>query len=149
MRKYWADMSSLQHLSLPDILIIDAWSFVPYAAYAYAVYVVFVSLGLKNLGPFAWLRIYFVSRLVNFFVTQCGNWGRQNIGQRQAVMKALRGLRIMSMGGRVPKTRRLYLPMLGRDRAKPEPISQMCDSIAIVFAITRYQYSELTIIVQT
>ncbi len=53
MRKYWADMSSLQHLSLPDILIIDAWSFVPYAAYAYAVYVVFVSLGLKNLGPFA------------------------------------------------------------------------------------------------
>ncbi len=73
MRKYSADISSLQHLSLPDILIIGAWSFVSYTAYAYAVYVVFVDLGLKDLGPFAWLRIYFVSRLVNFFVTQGGN----------------------------------------------------------------------------
>ncbi len=90
-----------------------------------------------------------VLRLVKFFVTQCGNLGRQIVGPRQAVMKALRGLRIVSMGGRVPKTGRLYLPMLGRGWAKPEPVSQMCDSIAIVFAITRYQYSKLTIIVQT
>jgi uncharacterized membrane protein YbhN (UPF0104 family) len=73
MRKYSADISSLQYLSLPDILMIGTWSFVSYGAYAYAVYVVFVDLGLKGLGPFAWLRIYFVSRLVNFLVTQGGN----------------------------------------------------------------------------
>ncbi len=73
MRVYSADISSLWHLSLLDILIVGAWSFVSYTAYALAVYVAFLDLGLKNLGPFAWLRIYFVSRLVNFFVTQGGN----------------------------------------------------------------------------
>ncbi len=63
MYGYSADISSMQYLSIPNILIIGAWSFVSYAAYAYAGYVVFVDLGLKDLGPFAWLRIYFVSRL--------------------------------------------------------------------------------------
>jgi len=73
MRKYSADISSLQYLSLPDIFLIGAWSFVSYGAYAYTVYVVFVDLGLKGLGLFGWLRIYLVSRLVNFLVTQGGN----------------------------------------------------------------------------
>lgn len=73
MRKYSADISSLRQLSLIDIIVIGAWSFVSYTAYAYAVYIVFIDLGLKKLGPITWLRIYFVSRLVNFFVTQGGN----------------------------------------------------------------------------
>lgn len=73
MRKYASDISSLQYLSLLDILLIGAWSFVSYTAYAYAVYVVLVAVGLKRLGPFGWLRVYFVSRLANLFVTQGGN----------------------------------------------------------------------------
>ncbi|MGI9202728.1 MAG: lysylphosphatidylglycerol synthase domain-containing protein [Woeseiaceae bacterium] len=73
LRKYSADISNLKMLSLLDIVVIGAWSFVSYTAYAYAVYIVFLDLGLKNLGPIAWLRIYFVSRLVNFFITQGGN----------------------------------------------------------------------------
>lgn len=73
LRKYSADISNLKQLSLVDIALIGAWSFVSYTAYAYAVYIVFIDLGLKNLGPGTWLRIYFVSRLVNFFITQGGN----------------------------------------------------------------------------
>ena len=73
MRKYASDISNLQHLSLKDILLIAAWSLASYTAYAYAVYVVLVALGLKRLGPIGWLKIYFVSRLANMFVTQGGN----------------------------------------------------------------------------
>jgi len=73
MGKYASDISSLQHLSPQDILLIAAWLFVSYTAYACAVYVVLVALGLKRLGPFGWLRIYFASRLANIFVTQGGN----------------------------------------------------------------------------
>lgn len=73
MRKYAADISSLKHLSISDILLISAWSFVSYSAYAYAVYVVLVDVGFKGLSPFGWLRVYFASRLVNFFVVQGGN----------------------------------------------------------------------------
>lgn len=73
LRKYSADISNLKMLSALDIVVIGAWSFVSYTAYAYAVYIVFLDLGLKKLGPIAWLRIYFVSRLVNFFITQGGN----------------------------------------------------------------------------
>jgi len=70
---YSADISSLRLLSFLDILLIGVWSFVSYAAYAYAVYVMLISSGLKDVGPFDWLRIYFVSRLANFFVVQGGN----------------------------------------------------------------------------
>lgn len=73
MRKYADDISNVQNLSLLDILLISVWSFVSYTAYAYAVYMVLVDVGLKGLGPFGWLRVYFVSRLVNLFVTQGGN----------------------------------------------------------------------------
>lgn len=73
MRKYSADISNLKALTVVDVLVIGCWSLGSYLAYAYAVYVVFITLGLKGLGPWAWFRIYFVSRLVNFFVTQGGN----------------------------------------------------------------------------
>ena len=73
LRKYADDISILQYLSLLDILVIGAWSFVSYTAYAYAVYVVLVAVGLKGLAPFHWLKVYFVSRLANLFVTQGGN----------------------------------------------------------------------------
>lgn len=73
MREYASDISNLRNLSIPDLFLIGAWSFVSYTAYAYAVYVVLVSVGLKNLGAFDWLKIYFVSRLANLFVTQGGN----------------------------------------------------------------------------
>lgn len=73
MRKYTDDISNLQYLSLYDILVISVWSLVSYTAYAYAVYVVLIDVGLKGLGPFGWLRLYFVSRLVNLVVTQGGN----------------------------------------------------------------------------
>jgi len=73
MQKYSADISSLRRLSVTDIASIGAWSFISYTAYAGAVYIILIDLGLRNLGPIAWLRIYFVSRLVNLFVTQGGN----------------------------------------------------------------------------
>ena len=73
MRKYSADISNLRQVSLPNILMIGAWSFVSYTAYAYAVYVVLVAVGLERLGPFGWFKIYFVSRLANLFMTQGGN----------------------------------------------------------------------------
>lgn len=73
MRKYSADISNLKALTAIDVLVIGCWSLGSYLAYAYAVYIVFIQLGLKGLGPWAWFRIYFVSRLVNFFVTQGGN----------------------------------------------------------------------------
>lgn len=73
MRTYSADISSVRNLSWHSILYIGAWSFVSYTTYAYAVYVVLIELGLKNLGPVGWIRIYFVSRLVNFVVIQGGN----------------------------------------------------------------------------
>jgi len=73
MRRYSADISSLRNLSWQSIAVIGAWSFVSYTTYAYAVYVVFIDLGLKNLGPIGWIKIYFVSRLVNLFVIQGGN----------------------------------------------------------------------------
>lgn len=73
MHKYSADISSLRRLSVTDIASIGAWSFISYTAYAGAVYIILIDLGLRKLGPIAWLRIYFVSRLVNLFVTQGGN----------------------------------------------------------------------------
>jgi len=73
MRKYSADISNLGELSLLEMAMIGAWSMASYTAYAYAVYIVLVDLGLKKLGLGAWLKIYFVSRLVNFFITQGGN----------------------------------------------------------------------------
>ena len=73
MRKYASDLSNLQHLSLRDFLIIGVWSLASYTAYAYAVYVVLVDLGLKGLSPIAWLGVYFASRLANLFVVQGGN----------------------------------------------------------------------------
>ena len=73
LHKYSADISGLKSLSLLDILLIGIWSFVAYATYAYSVYAMLTSAGLKGLNPFGWLRIYFVSRLVNFFVIQGGN----------------------------------------------------------------------------
>lgn len=73
MRKYSSDISNIQHVSLSDILLISVWSFVSYSAYAYAVFVVLVAVGLERLGPVGWLKIYFVSRLANLFVTQGGN----------------------------------------------------------------------------
>ena len=73
MRKYSSDLANLRYVSLTDILLIGAWSFVSYSAYAYAVFVVLVAVGLEKLGPVGWLKIYFVSRLANLFVTQGGN----------------------------------------------------------------------------
>jgi uncharacterized membrane protein YbhN (UPF0104 family) len=73
LRRYSADISGLQSLSLLDVLLICIWSFVSYTAYAYAVYAMLISAGLKDVDPYGWLRIYFVSRLVNFFVIQGGN----------------------------------------------------------------------------
>jgi len=73
MRKYSADVSSVRQLSWQSIAQIGAWSFASYTTYAYAVYVVLIELGLKNLRPAGWIRIYFLSRLVNFFVIQGGN----------------------------------------------------------------------------
>lgn len=73
LHKYSADISGLKSLSLLDILLIGIWSFVSYSAYAYAVFVMLIDAGLRNLKPFAWLRIYFASRLVNLFVIQGGN----------------------------------------------------------------------------
>lgn len=73
MRKYSADISNLRELSFLNVAIIGVWSIASYTAYAYAVYIVLVDLGLKKLGLGSWLKIYFVSRLVNFFITQGGN----------------------------------------------------------------------------
>jgi uncharacterized membrane protein YbhN (UPF0104 family) len=73
MRRYSADVSNLQHLSWKSIVTIGAWSIASYTTYAYAVYVVLIKLGLKNLGPLDWIKIYFVSRLVNLFLVQGGN----------------------------------------------------------------------------
>jgi uncharacterized membrane protein YbhN (UPF0104 family) len=73
MREYASDISNLRNLSVADVLLIGAWSFVSYTAYAYAVFVALISLGLKKLGPYDWIKIYFVSRLANLFVTQGGN----------------------------------------------------------------------------
>ena len=73
LRKYSADISNLKNLSWTDVVVIGFWSAISYTAYAYAVYLVFIDLGLKKLGPLGWLRIYYVSRLVNFFITQGGN----------------------------------------------------------------------------
>lgn len=73
LHKYSADLSSLRLLSFLDILLIGIWSFVSYAAYSYAVYAMLIVAGLKKLKPFAWLRIYLTSRLVNLFVFQGGN----------------------------------------------------------------------------
>lgn len=73
LNRYSADISSLRLLTVLDILLISIWSFVSFSAYAYAVYAMLVDAGLKNLRPFAWLRIYFASRLVNLFVIQGGN----------------------------------------------------------------------------
>jgi len=73
MRKYSADISNLKELSLLDVAIIGGWSMASYIAYAYAVYIVLVDLGLRKLGLGNWLKIYFVSRIVNFFITQGGN----------------------------------------------------------------------------
>ena len=73
LQVYSADISSIWSLSPLDLLLIGIWSFVSYSAYAYAVYVMLISAGLKNVGPFGWLRIYFVSRVANFLVIQGGN----------------------------------------------------------------------------
>jgi uncharacterized membrane protein YbhN (UPF0104 family) len=73
MREYASDISNIRNLSFSDLFLIGVWSFVSYTAYAYAVYIVLVDIGLKNLGPAGWLKIYFVSRLANLFVTQGGN----------------------------------------------------------------------------
>jgi uncharacterized membrane protein YbhN (UPF0104 family) len=73
LQKYASDISNWQNISLLDTLLIGAWSFVSYSAFAYAVYVVLVALGLKGLGPVGWLKVYFASRLANLFVTQGGN----------------------------------------------------------------------------
>jgi len=73
MRKYSADISNVRNLSWTSIGLISIWSFASYTTYAYAVYIVLVDLGLKGLRPVGWIRIYYVSRLVNFFVMQGGN----------------------------------------------------------------------------
>ena len=73
MRKYASDISNIRNISLSDLFLIGLWSFVSYTAYAYAVYIVLVDTGLKNLGSVGWIKIYFVSRLANLFITQGGN----------------------------------------------------------------------------
>ena len=73
LQVYSADISSIWSLSLLDILLIGIWSLSTYLTYAYSVYAMLTSAGLKDLSPSGWLRIYFVSRLVNFFVIQGGN----------------------------------------------------------------------------
>ncbi len=73
LHKYSADISGLASLSLLDMLLISIWSLITYVTYAYSVYAMLTSAGLKDLSLSGWLRIYFVSRLVNFFVIQGGN----------------------------------------------------------------------------
>jgi len=72
-KRYSADFSILENITWQYIVTIGAWSFFSYTAYAFAVYLILVELGLQSLRPIEWIKIYFVSRLVNFVILQGGN----------------------------------------------------------------------------
>lgn len=82
-RKYSADLSAIRNLSVLDIANIGLWLFISYTAYAWSQYIVLRDLGLKSLGAWRWLQIYYVSRAMNFVIIQGANLYRMLILKHQ------------------------------------------------------------------